>query len=298
MTKDTPLLISVVIPTYNRAGYIAKTIQSVLQQTYIDFELIIVDDGSTDNTEAVVLSFTDARVSYYKKENAERAAARNYGVCKANGAYITFLDSDDLFMPYHLAEAIRYIRNNRAVDIFHQGYNVVDPEGRVLYPWKPLPDPVNRKLEEGNFLSCLGIFVKRNILLDQPFNEDRTLSGTEDYELWMRLAARYSIRTNAVVTASLVNHESRSVLQIDVDKFITRIAIAKKYISDDAQVKSVFGARLKKIAAYLDLYAALHLAISNNRAMGWNFLRLAFAQWPAVAFNYRFLVVVKKLILT
>jgi glycosyltransferase involved in cell wall biosynthesis len=298
MTKDTPLLISVVIPTYNRANYIAKTIQSVLQQTYISFELIVVDDGSTDNTEAVVASFTDARVSYYKKANGERAAARNYGVNRANGAYVTFLDSDDLFMPDHLAEAIRYILKNPAIDIFHQGYNVVDPEGRVLYPWKPLPDPVNRKLEEGNFLSCLGIFVKRDILTHQPFNEDRALSGTEDYELWMRLAARYSIRTNAVVTASLVNHESRSVLQIDAHNFITRITLAKKYISDDEQAKLVYGPRLKKISAYLDLYAALHLAISNRRAIGFKFLYMSFAQWPAVMFNYRFLVVIKKLILS
>ena len=297
MTIDTSLLISVVIPTYNRADYIAKTIQSVVEQSYSNFELIIVDDGSTDNTEAIVSSFTDARISYYKKANAERAAARNYGVSKASGTYITFLDSDDLFKPGHLAEAIRYIQNNPDVNIFHQGYNIVDPEGHVIYPWKPLPDPVNTKLEEGNFLSCLGIFVKRDILLLQPFNEDRALSGTEDYELWVRLAAHYSIRTNAVVTASLVNHESRSVLQIDADKFITRITLAKKYISDDKQVKSVFGGRVKKIAAYLDLYAALHLAISNHKAMGWKFLIQSFSQWPAVLFNYRFLVVIKKLIL-
>src|SRR5687767_197530 len=112
MMKDTPLLISVVIPTYNRADYIARTIQSVLQQTYASFELIVVDDGSTDNTETVVSSFTDTRINYHKKANAERAAARNYGVRKANGLYITFLDSDDLFMPDHLAQAIRYISNN------------------------------------------------------------------------------------------------------------------------------------------------------------------------------------------
>jgi glycosyltransferase involved in cell wall biosynthesis len=298
MTIDTSLFISVVIPTYNRAGYIAKTIQSVIDQTYSNFELIIVDDGSTDNTEAIVSSFTDARISYYKKTNAERAAARNYGVSKASGAYITFLDSDDLFLADHLKEAIRYIRNNPGIDIFHQGYNIVDPEGHIIYPWKPLPDPVNEKLEEGNFLSCLGIFVKRDILLQQRFNENRALSGTEDYELWVRLAARYPIRTNAVVTAALVNHESRSVLQIDAGKFVIRITLAKKYISEDEQVKSKFGAKLKKIAAYLDLYAALHLAISNHKPMGWKFLRQSFSQWPAVLFNYRFLVVVKKLILS
>jgi glycosyltransferase involved in cell wall biosynthesis len=292
------LLISVVVPTYNRASYIGKTIQSALKQSYTHFELIIVDDGSTDDTEAVVSSFKDDRVKYWRKTNGERAAARNFGVQKACGVYITFLDSDDLFMPDHLMEAILYINNNPGINIFHQGYNVIDPTGKVIYPWKPLPDPVNDKLTEGNFLSCLGIFVKRDILLHQPFNEDRALSGTEDYELWVRLAARHPIHTHAIVTASLVNHESRSVLQIDAAKFVTRITLAKKYLSDDAKVKSEFGIQLKKIAAYLDLYAALHLAISNHRAMGWKFLSQAFFQWPAMIFNYRFVVVVKKLVLS
>lgn len=298
MMASDELLISIIVPTYNRAGYIERTIQSVLKQTYVNFELIIVDDGSTDDTETVIASFKDDRVKYWRKKNGERAAARNFGVQKACGVYITFLDSDDLFMPDHLAEAIRYINSNPDINIFHQGYNVIDPQGHIIYPWKPLPNPVNDKLTEGNFLSCLGIFVKRDILLHQPFNEDRALSGTEDYELWVRLAARYPIRTRGVVTASLVNHESRSVLQIDAAKFVTRITLAKKYLSDDEQVKSMFGIRLKKIAGYLDLYAALHLAISNHKGMGWKFLYQAFSQWPAMIFNYRFLVVVKKLVLS
>jgi len=70
--------------------------------------------------------------------------------------------------------------------VFHLGYDVVDDKGNVMYPWKKLPSPVNDKLMEGNFLSCLGVFVKREVLLEYKFNEDRLLSGSEDYELWLR----------------------------------------------------------------------------------------------------------------
>ncbi|PIQ22099.1 MAG: glycosyl transferase, partial [Cytophagales bacterium CG18_big_fil_WC_8_21_14_2_50_42_9] len=100
---------SVVIPTYNLADFIFKTIQSVLNQTYPAFEIIIIDDGSRDNTEAVVKAIPDKRIVYQKVENGERGRARNIGTLQAKGDYITFIDSDDLAYPNHLAEAARMV---------------------------------------------------------------------------------------------------------------------------------------------------------------------------------------------
>ena len=104
------ILFSVIVPTYNRESFIVKTIQSVLSQTYLNFELIIVDDGSTDNTEQVVKKIQDKRIKYYKKKNAERGAARNHGTNKEKGGYITFLDSDDLLYSKYLEEANSFIK--------------------------------------------------------------------------------------------------------------------------------------------------------------------------------------------
>ncbi len=289
--------ISIVVPTFNRGEHITKTIQSVLQQENRSFELIVVDDGSTDNTEEIVLSFTDSRIKYFKKSNAERAAARNYGVKRAQGDFVTFLDSDDLLKENHLSEAVHFIGRHTDVALFHLGYDVINPDGTVIYPWKALPDPVNDKLAEGNFLSCLGVFVKKEILLQYPFIEDRELSGSEDYELWIRLAARFPIRAHAVVTASLVNHETRSVLQIDSTGLMKRISLAKEYIGKDMHVRATYGSKVKKIFAYLDLYAALHLAMGKHRVMAWKALIQATLQAPSIVTNYRFLVVIKKLIL-
>src|SRR5690606_12236032 len=92
---------SIIVPTYNRVSFIRKTIVSVLHQSYQNFEIVIIDDGSTDNTEKVILSLQDLRIKYYKKENEERAVARNCGIEKATGDYVTFLDSDDILYPNH-----------------------------------------------------------------------------------------------------------------------------------------------------------------------------------------------------
>src|SRR5438105_3528298 len=105
-------LFSIIIPTYNRAAFITSTVQSVLQQTYGNFEVIVVDDGSTDNTEEIISNISHQQLFYFKKDNAERGAARNFGVQKAKGDYITFLDSDDLLMSHHFATAAAYIKEN------------------------------------------------------------------------------------------------------------------------------------------------------------------------------------------
>jgi glycosyltransferase involved in cell wall biosynthesis len=94
---------SIIIPTYNRAEELKRSLESVLSQTFTDFEVIVVDDGSTDNTSATVRSFKDMRVHYIYHQNSERSATRNTGMKAAEGNYICFLDSDDTYLPEHLA---------------------------------------------------------------------------------------------------------------------------------------------------------------------------------------------------
>ncbi|MEJ0054758.1 MAG: glycosyltransferase [Bacteroidota bacterium] len=291
-----PILFSIVIPTFNRAAIIDRTLQSVIHQLERRFEIIVVDDGSNDNTEDVVRKQNDERIKYFCTENQERAAARNFGVQKASGPFITFLDSDDILKEEHLSTAADFIKKNPQINMFHIGYDVVKPDGSVIYPWKKLPDPANEKLIEGNFLSCLGIFIKREILLATPFNEDRDLSGSEDYELWLRLAARVPIRTIGLSTACLVNHESRSVFLMNPLKFQRRMDLLKHYLKLDHKVTGVYGNKLKILFAYVDLYAALHFAISNSKDQGRRTLISAWLAYPGIIWNLRFWVVIKKLI--
>ena len=100
---------SVIIPTYNRADVLSRAIESVLEQSYQDFELIIVDDGSTDGTESVVHQYDDDRLIYITQSNAGANAARNRGIKAATGEYIAFLDSDDEFLPLKLARCVNVL---------------------------------------------------------------------------------------------------------------------------------------------------------------------------------------------
>ena len=104
MDKNDKILFSIIIPTYNRAHLISDTIRSVLNQTYSNWELILVDDGSEDNTREVVNSFGDNRIKYFYKKNEERSIARNFGIDKSSGKYISFLDDDDYYLPEFLSE--------------------------------------------------------------------------------------------------------------------------------------------------------------------------------------------------
>src|SRR5687767_6071987 len=126
MSSNEPF-ITVVVPTYNRADLIADTIKSLLAQEYQNYEILVIDDGSTDNTEQVVNALKADKVSYIKKGNAERAAARNYGASLAKGEYVNFFDSDDIALPNHLSEAANMISLNKHSQWFHLGYAWATP---------------------------------------------------------------------------------------------------------------------------------------------------------------------------
>ena len=156
---------SVVVPTFNRAAFIKSTIDSILSQTFDDFEVIIVDDGSTDETEFVVQSITDSRIHYHRKNNEERAAARNRGTQLSKGRYINFFDSDDRLYPNHLSTAYEYIDKQSNPEVFHLGYDVRDSKNRLIKKVDNLSGDINQELIRGNFLSCNGVFLRRDIAL-------------------------------------------------------------------------------------------------------------------------------------
>ncbi|MGZ8162849.1 MAG: glycosyltransferase family 2 protein [Methylobacter sp.] len=256
---------SIVVPTYNRGHLIKKTLESLLAQTWSHYEIIVVDDGSTDNTEDVVANLNSPCIIYFKKVNAERAAARNYGAQQARGGYVNFFDSDDLALPNHLAEAARMVQEKDDPDWFHLGYAVVTPEGKVVKEVNTYQgSTLQSYIHQGNPLSCNGVFLRADTIKKFPFNEDRALSVSEDYELWYRLAARYPLFYSNIITSWVIDHECRSVRTMDAEKLIVRINLLFFYLSQDQAIQQVFKDKFHLTKARIYSHLALHLSEHND----------------------------------
>lgn len=293
MTKP---LFTVVIPTYNRADLIPKTIGTILQQTYEDFEIVVVDDGSSDRTEDVVRSIQDPRVRYYKKANGERGAARNYGVARGNGTYINFTDSDDWVYPHHLANAVRMIERHKGPEIFHLGFERCTADGTKTWQWEPFTGSVNERLLRGNLLHTGGVFVRREVALRHGFSEDRLLSPSEDFELWLRLAARYRIFHDDAITSTLVLHEQRSMSAKDYSVFVRSGELVKKYILADETFRESFGPKVQVFTSYIDLFIAVHrAALGGDRKEAVRLTMEALRQDPSCVATKTFWATVKHL---
>lgn len=199
MPGDAKSEVSVILPLYNRENSIRASISSVLAQTFQDWELIIVDDCSTDNSFNVASSFKDPRIRVVKSEKNEGAAsARNLGIRKAKGIYISFLDSDDAYEPRFLEESVKKLESSSPhIGICWTGYNLLrHVNGQTKqhqYMWKPSKG----RPAYFSFLSDLrvgtnsGITIKREVF-DQVGIFDESLPAAEDTDLFLRISQQFS----------------------------------------------------------------------------------------------------------
>ena len=186
--------VSIILPTYNRAHLLPRAINTVLAQTYQDFELIVVNDGSTDRTNPILRSFTDPRLRcLHHEQNRGVSAARNTGIRASRGAYIAFQDSDDLWWPTKLArqlEAFEQVSLDTAV-VFCQFQYVKNSISKLVPPAdKKFEDNIYNRLLQGNFITTQATLVRRTALSQENlFNE--SLPCLVDWELWLRLATLF-----------------------------------------------------------------------------------------------------------
>jgi len=292
----TNILFSIVVPTYNREKFIVKTIQSLLNQTYNNFELLIIDDGSTDNTEKVVREIEDQRIQYHQKENGERGAARKYGAKLAKGKYVNFFDSDDLAYSNHLSEAMEMLHKFNTPEVFHLGYDIKNTEGRTLKR-KNLVTDINNSLVHGNCLSCNGVFVRLDIVKKHPFSTIRALSASEDYLLWFKLAARYTIHSSLIVTSTIIEHSSRSVMIININALIKRKELMLIEMFSDKEIIKKYFKNKFQITQNTYSYISLHIALSKqSKKTALKYLFKAIKLSPVFIFKRRFFAIIKHLI--
>lgn len=185
-------LISIVIPVYNGEKYVAEAINSAFSQTYKNFEIIVINDGSTDKTENRLQSYM-SRITYVKQLNRGVGVARNVGIKIAGGEWIAFLDHDDIWKEEKLEKQVEYIENNPDIDLVHAGIENFNETGIIREDVNELHDfrAKNRFRDflSGNRVYVQTVVVKKNLILRIGlFDESSIVSSCEDYDLWIRLS--------------------------------------------------------------------------------------------------------------
>jgi glycosyltransferase involved in cell wall biosynthesis len=202
---------SVIIPVYNRAYMLVNTLQSVKEQSFTDWECIVVDDGSTDNTKEIIMHecSNDNRIRYVYQKNAERSAARNKGVSIATGKYICFLDSDDLYKSSHLKVLHDAISNRKNPDaLYFTNYEVVQGGIYTSMNTSPLTtDPTEYFFR--NAVIPARVCIHSDILKKEKFDEDIVI--VEDTILWVRIAQNFDVVYIAEDTVIYNLHEDNSI---------------------------------------------------------------------------------------
>ena len=287
---------SIVIPCYNRADIVLDTVRSVLKQEYQDFELILVDDGSRDNTRGVVAAIEDPRVRYFHKENGERGAARNYGAQRARGRYINFFDSDDEMYPNHLRVVKEFVEQYGEVEILHTGYERLDEHDQLISEVCAFEGSTNEALLHDNPLACNTVFVRRDIALANPFEEDRRLASAEDWELWLRLAIQYPFHPIRQKTFCLREHSGRSLNTISPETVRVRDELFAQIVGRNPDFTRRYPGQLPKFVADRYTFITLTMALSKkDRMQTVRYLLKAMQQDPTVLWRRRFLASIKHL---
>lgn len=184
--------VSVIIPAYNAMSYLPETLESVIKQTFTDFEVLIIDDGSTDNIRQWYINLVDKRIKLICQENQHLAAARNTGIDHSLGEYLAFLDADDIWEPTKLEKQVNCLESNFKIGLVHTWTVLIDyqgkPTGKALK--SQAEGQVWQQIVQKNTIVVSSVMVRYSCLQNLGAF-DRDLHYCEDYDLWIRLAAHY-----------------------------------------------------------------------------------------------------------
>jgi glycosyltransferase involved in cell wall biosynthesis len=229
--------VSVIVPAYNAANTLVETLQSVLQQTYHDFEILVVDDGSTDATATVVESF-GPKVRYVRQDNAGVSGARNTGASMTSGDLLAFLDADDLWAPNKLERQIALLRQRPDVGVTYVGAVRIDAAGRAIGYTEALDyaDPSEALLLHSSIVSgtCSSTLVRRTVAHDVPF--DPAFSQCADWDYWIRLSLKTGfagLNEPLMSYRTSPNNMSSDIALLERDTF----AVLDKFYATDASDK-------------------------------------------------------------
>lgn len=270
---------SVIIPTYNREDCIFKAVESVVNQNFLDWELIIVDDGSTDNTRQVIESFNDSRIIYIYQDNAERSVARNNGIFNAKGKYICFLDSDDSYFPNILEDFYNFLKNKNFpetfvfcdIEIFNE--NDVKISQTKYYP----PDKISEDFLFGTSIGTVQACVSSSLLKTEKFNPEIRIG--EDKELWMRLICKTKFYYLPIAGVKVIEHSGRTVYVGNKDAVFGHINTLKYILKQHCSVK-ISKSTSRRVFSDAYIKTGYHYNFHNKRFLALNWFLKGFIIAP------------------
>ncbi|MFC5269347.1 glycosyltransferase family 2 protein [Adhaeribacter terreus] len=285
------MFFSVVIPTYNRSAFIKETVESVLNQTYTQFEILIVDDGSTDNTGEIIKSVNDTRLNYFFISNGERGRARNFGFNQAKGDYVIFFDSDDIMLPNHLEVLNAKIKQAKYPNFIAAKFNL-NRNGQIYDS-----DLVNIKegfysielFLKGNLLACNFGVKKANSAL-KLFEENRAFAVLEDWMFLLQNLENDQIFIVDQITITMSDHDQRS-MRADNHKLILKLQSMMDWLKLNTTLSAD---QLNLIAGQILYLSAIHAYMDNDRSSVIKFL-IKSSKAGHLSFKY-FLLLIKALI--
>jgi glycosyltransferase involved in cell wall biosynthesis len=282
-------LVSIIIPTYNRAHCIAQAIRSALKQTFRDFELIIADDGSTDSTEQAVTRMGEPAVRFVRKANGGCSSARNFGVANASGKYVAFLDSDDEWDPRWLATTVAMMEADAGVGAVYGSLALVGADGRdkgvfdLSLGGQYREATVPYVLSQASGLLGSNIIARREVV-QQIGGWDETFPTSGDFEFGLRLAVATRVGLVAAPMIRLI--ETAGSLSKKVNSG-NRLRVLEKFTREQPAMAAKFAPIIRRSrAAILRSYgedcmwfgryeeAATQLSASLRTQFNWNALWL------------------------
>lgn len=217
LVHTTDATVSVVITCYKQSAFVAEAIESVLAQTYPPSEITVVDDGSPDDTAAVVSRYPGVRYVY--QDNQDVSTARNTGIRLATGKYLNFLDGDDRLLPHALETGVRYLEANPGWAFAAGKHRFISEHGLPLPILDKQPNLTNdhyRRLLHHNYIGCPATVVHRREVLEEVGGFDAAINPTGDWDLYLRIAYRFPIHCHTAVVAEYRQHTSNTSRDLDL----------------------------------------------------------------------------------
>lgn len=281
-------LVSVVMPTYNRACLLGHAIQGVLDQTFKDYELIIVDDASVDNTMDIVARFNDDRIMYFRHEKKSGgSSARNTGIKAARGEYIAFIDDDDEWMPDKIEKQVeKFGKSSGKTGLVYCGY-------QYIYQGKAISDvipEVRGKAFNESLIRCF-VGAPTPLVRKDCFNIsgyfDESLPSCQDWDMWIRIAKYYEFEFDPKILAKVNVHGDQISTSLK-NKILARKVILEKYKPDLEERRSILSLHLRRLGSLC--------CLDGKRGEGFNYIMKSIqaAPWNLNSYLHLILLLMSK----